>query len=693
MSYGTPPYNYNWSNGDKTNFNTNLKAGNFTLTITDNHGCTRLKSYIINQPPLLTASATSIKEICDNADGSIQVKGLGGYPPYVYDIGSGNQGSSEFHKLKGGKDYTVTVTDFNACKETIKVYVDVSHKPKANAGDDKPLDCIKEIINLDGSQSEQAAWITNQWTTTEGNIVSGGDSLFPEINKPGKYYLKILNTNNKCFDIDSMIVIDTRVFPNIVAVGDTILNCELTKSEVKGNSTDLQTNFYWKKINDTIFYSTERNITVIDSGKYIFHVKDTINLCISRDTVVILADQDKPIVQAAAEKNVSCKNVEVIIDGTASSQGANFSYQWTSINSSIVSGANTLVLIVNRGGEYTLEVTNSSNNCTNATIVSVLEQKQPSAGFEQSINGLTAQFNDLSTGIPTAWNWTFGDGGISPLKNPEHTFPQDGEYEVCLTIDNDCGQDVRCQKILVGISTSLSLVSSDIHNVSCFGGNDGFIKLYVQGGVAPYQYNWSNQQTTRDVADLSAGDYSVQISDQQGTKINKTFSIKQPKEIALSNSKITNTTSGKNDGAVFLELNGGIPQYSYLWSNGSSLNPAIDLMAGEYTCKVKDANDCIKEFGPFVVNYVTSSSNLNIVKQFRLYPNPVNGKGMIKLDFNKQSAFKLNVLNVFGESIWTHSSIGQNLFIPVDLNEFPGGLYFVVLTTDNTQQALKWIVE
>lgn len=54
---------------------------------------------------------------------------------------------------------------------------------------------------------------------------------------------------------------------------------------------------------------------------------------------------------------------------------------------------------------------------------------------------LAVAFTDLSTGSPTAWAWTFGDGGTSTQQHPTHTYAAPGLYSVTLTVTNAAGSD------------------------------------------------------------------------------------------------------------------------------------------------------------------------------------------------------------------------------------------------------------
>ncbi|MBK6861249.1 MAG: T9SS type A sorting domain-containing protein [Saprospiraceae bacterium] len=692
VDYGTPPYTYNWSNGDRTDNPLSLKAGSYTVTVTDNAACTRVKTYTLTQPTDVTLSSVAGLETCDSGNGFISCKASGGVPPYLFDIGLGNQGSNYFADLEGDQYYTVTVTDNNGCFETSRSFVGVTHKPIVNAGPDKNYDCLNDVISLDGSQSSQGANLITLWTTRNGKIFSGQESVTPEISKPGTYLLKITDASNGCLDVDSTQVLDKRIYPNVVLDRDTSLNCVMKVYEAKGSSKDSQTKFSWKKVYDTLFYKEGSKILVSDTGNYIFIVKDTINLCVSKDTIEIKVDQEKPIAAAQAEKDVSCINTEVIIDASQSSQGGNFIYQWQSVTGNIKSGAQTLYPVVDKGGDYHLNVKNIKNLCESDATVLVYQQTEPIALFDQSIDGLKLQFNDQSNGLPTSWNWNFGDGTTSIIQNPQHVFAKEGEFEVCLTVTNDCGQNIKCAKLLIGISAPLSLASYEIQHVSCFEGTDGSIKINIQGGVPPYRYLWNNTMQTKDLFQLQAGNYSVEVTDAQGTKITKGFLIKEPQAITLKDLTIIPSVAGLNTGSIELKLEGGVPQYTYKWSNGQDTNPLQNLAVGEYSCSVTDANQCVKTFGPFEIKEVTANIENQLIKLFKIEPNPVSEVFAIHVSLTQSTPYQLRMINSYGTQVWLNRQNNSKAIFELDANQFASGIYFITLSSEDIAQTIKLVI-
>lgn len=125
------------------------------------------------------------------------------------------------------------------------------------------------------------------------------------------------------------------------------------------------------------------------------------------------------------------------------------------------------------------------------------------------------------------------------------------------------------------------------NDVNCSSTNSGSIELMVSGGSSPYTYQWAHGPTTKDVSDLSSGNYSVEISDMNDCKITKNIQIEEAQnlEAYLYSDACFNNY-------LIVDVNGGLAPYTYLWSNGST-SPYIDyLEKGDYSIIVSDAAGC-----------------------------------------------------------------------------------------------------
>ena len=131
-------------------------------------------------------------------------------------------------------------------------------------------------------------------------------------------------------------------------------------------------------------------------------------------------------------------------------------------------------------------------------------------------------------------------------------------------------------------------------NITCNGSNNGSIVLAPTGGVAPYTYLWNNSATTSSLTGLSAGTYSVTITDANGCTKTETATIIDPAVLTVSNTSQTDVSwYGGNDGEATVTVTGGTAPYSYLWSNGATTATAQNLIAGTYIVTITDVNGCV----------------------------------------------------------------------------------------------------
>ncbi|MDD2635934.1 MAG: gliding motility-associated C-terminal domain-containing protein, partial [Bacteroidales bacterium] len=165
-----------------------------------------------------------------------------------------------------------------------------------------------------------------------------------------------------------------------------------------------------------------------------------------------------------------------------------------------------------------------------------------------------------------------------------------GNYNITITDDNGCSGTIgsaitQPDEIIASVSSST--------NVRCNGGNDGTATVSVIGGTPPYSYLWDNpSQTPISTAQhLTAGDYSVTITDANTCTTSSSVSITEPTEIT-STTHTTDVICTLHLGSASITVDGGLTPYSYLWSNGNNTNTSNNLTAGNYIITVTDNNNC-----------------------------------------------------------------------------------------------------
>ncbi len=118
---GSSPFTYLWSNGATTKDLSNVAGGNYSVTVTATGGCTTTGSYVVNQPMVLTASATTINAACANANGSVDLTITGGTAPYTY-LWSNTATTEDLTNVAAGL-YNATITDAGGCTTTFSATV------------------------------------------------------------------------------------------------------------------------------------------------------------------------------------------------------------------------------------------------------------------------------------------------------------------------------------------------------------------------------------------------------------------------------------------------------------------------------------------------------------------------------------------------------------------------------------------
>jgi hypothetical protein len=148
--------------------------------------------------------------------------------------------------------------------------------------------------------------------------------------------------------------------------------------------------------------------------------------------------------------------------------------------------------------------------------------------------------------------------------------------------------------------TQPSVLSASITgptNVSCNGGNNGAATVSPAGGTPGYSYSWSTTpaQTGVTATGLSAGTYTVTVTDNNNCETTASVTITQPDALSASITAPTNVScNGGNNGAATVTPAGGTSGYTYSWSTTPAQTgvTATGLIAGTYTVTVTDANNC-----------------------------------------------------------------------------------------------------
>ncbi|MNJ88977.1 hypothetical protein D3C87_65380 [compost metagenome] len=169
-----------------------------------------------------------------------------------------------------------------------------------------------------------------------------------------------------------------------------------------------------------------------------------------------------------------------------------------------------------------------------------------------------------------------------------------GPYYYSATDDYNCHFTGITSVEATGVS-----ITPAITNVSCHGLNDGSITVNIVNPNA-YQFLWSNGYGTQTISNLAAGNYSVNVWDNNGCQASASYTITQPAAMIV-NLAGSPPSCGNTDGSVTSSvIAAGTPVLEWI-GTGQTTNTLTNVGQGLYTLKVTDGNNCVKEF-PFQLN-------------------------------------------------------------------------------------------
>jgi len=304
----------------------------------------------------------------------------------------------------------------------------------------------------------------------------------------------------------------------------------------------------------------------LPAGTFTYTISDA-NTCSVTDSVTISEPSALSVTPTTA--NVSCNGLS---DGTAtlaiSGGTAPYNIDWGSADTNALPAGTYIFTVTDtKTCSLTDSITISEPTTLTATATTTdVSCKGGSDGTASlSLSGGTA---------PYMIDWGF----MSPLALPA------GTYAYTITDDNGCSF-TDTVSIAEPAALQHSITTTD---VLCNGDASGTATLDTTGGTAPYIVDWQGQ----DPAALSAGTYTVLVTDAMGCDSTLGYTIAEPTALTLDTS-ITNTTcNGLADGSITISTTGGTSPYGYNWSTGAATSTLTSLGAGTYSVTVTDANGC-----------------------------------------------------------------------------------------------------
>jgi gliding motility-associated-like protein len=589
---GTPPYTYRWETLSGTPIAgtsaslTNRPAGFYRAIVRDASGCERVLVVELLDPDVLRLTVATSGTLCPgDASGEALATAAGGAAPYTFawskvpgPLPSGfatTNPTADTERATGldAGTYTVAVTDDAGTIKSVTFVL--SQNPALSPTAARTNVSCFGLANGTASVNPNGGTppYTYSWSGP-GSFSSTSQTL--SALQPGTYTATVTDALG-CTGLASATITQPAAAVSITNISSTNLTCNgsqdgvlsVTASGGTPNTTGPAYSYLWQRAGSPVVYTTA-TANNLPAGTYTITVTDA-NGCTASSTTSL--SQPSPITIARTITPVSCQggtNGAINITPAGGNAGG-YTYLWTP-GGQTTQDRNNLA-----AGTYKV-VVRDPLGCKDSAFITVLQSPALLVNIQQnnvSCNGgndgrITVR---ASGGVPL--------GGASPytyaISPTAGTVLQDsifqnlpvGTYTVTATDANGCSTS---RQTIVTMPGPISLQTTQT-SATAAGGTNGMASVLVEGGQAPYTYDWSNDGTGDNndpvtITGLGQGTYTVRVTDANGCTANANIQVTETTGGAIVATAFTAdaSCSGATDGAASINVTGGLPPYSFVWT-------------------------------------------------------------------------------------------------------------------------------
>ena len=521
-SGGTPGYAYTWNTSPSQAGTraTGLGPGTYTVVVTDNNGCMDSVSTQITEPPALSLTPGSNPSTCGNNDGQAFVSVTGGTAGYTYSWPGTNpiQTTDTAQNVAAGS-YTVIVTDQNGCIDSTVAQVIDQGSPVVSVDSFFNVTCFGLS---DGSSYASATGGTGtlsfSWNTTPAQTGMVATNL-----PAGNFIVTVTDGNNCTSSANVTITEPPALVPLIDSVRDASCNGGndgAAFASASGGTTPYT--FAW----NTNPIQTTAQASNLNAGTYQVIVTDS-NGCMDSVTAVV----NEPTVVVAVVDSVQDVLCSGNSDGSLFASGSGgtgpYSFSWNTNPVQTTQNASGVPI-----GTFVVTVTDA-NGCTaidSGTVNEPLPLSLPTTKTPATCGNQDGSATVTPSGGTGSYTYSWNTTPVQTTATASNL--PSGSYIVTVTDANGCQDTAQVTVVDLGAPTVSITFSED---VSCNGLSDGSAFAQGQGGTGTLNYSWSTSpaQTTDSAVGLTAGTYTVLVSDSAGCVDSATVTITEPDPLQL----------------------------------------------------------------------------------------------------------------------------------------------------------------
>lgn len=668
-SGGTPPYEYDWSNGQSGPTASNLGAGTYTVTVTDDAGQTATTQGIVSQPAAVSVFQINAEPLTCLSPAQVTVGASGGTPGYEYAWSTGGTQETENLELSD-LPATVTVTDDNGCTGTFTVNSVPSNTiPPVVSVQGGALTCSDPVITLGTAGSSQGN-VAYAWSGPNGFVSSMEN---PQAGEPGLYTLVITDLDNGCTASATAQVSEDITAPIFTLPQSDSLHCNRAVTEIMAPSFPGGASYAWSTVDGQIAYGANApTVGAEKAGTYTVVITLNTNGCTGSQSAFVAAYPD-PELAVDSLMPPSCNGGSNGYASWSTTGGlAPFAYLWPDS----ISSPERVDL---SAGNYLVTVTDL-HGCTDSDTLVIAQPAPILSGVTSSgetgpgTNDGSATADPTGGTPPFTFLWSNGSTMASIASLPP------GNYSVTITDALGCTAAGVAAVQPFGCSLAASVT---VTPAPC-AGEPGLAVVTVENANGEIDITWSNGVQGASLS-ATAGTYGFQVSDTTGCIVQDSAVITEPLPLVTSLDSLVQPMAGSNDGAIFINAVGGTAPYSYVWTDamGNAVATTEDLEGipcGRYTLQITDASGCQDSIS---AELCTSTTLPPWAETLKLFPNPASD--WLQVELPDGADYRVELWDFTGKNVFGVSERSGGLRI--GMTSLPSGPYLLMVTDRSGRRA------
>lgn len=565
---------------------TGLQALTYTLTATDQNTCIATHVFTLTQPALLTVSisATGSVSCAGGSNGFATAAPSGGTPAYSY-AWSNTQSVATATGLAAGP-YTITITDSKGCVATTSVAI---IQPAGLSATITSSNVTCNGLNNGAANIAYSGGIgipNFLWQPGLQTVPNPTNLAVPTSTGTSSqiHTVTLTDANNCPLTRTVMISQPAALIANAVNIVNT--NCNQSNGSASVAVSGGAGGYTYQWSSNPLF--TNSSITNVLAGTYTITVTDANNCTAS--AIAPINDIQGPTILTQSSSSVICNGQSNGIAAVTATGNVNpITYLWSYL-AQTTSSVNNLPF-----GLHSVTVKDGANCITSATFNIVQPTQVVSAigGFTNvTCSGAN---NGMATVLATGGNslytysWTPSGSTSATLTNAAP-----GIHTVVVKDVNNCPST---STVNLTQPNALLITTNTVVSINCNGGNNGSINTTISGGTPLYNLVWSPAQPTNPIiTNLTAGSYSLTVTDAQTCSTSAVYNITQPSALVINSTSTTQATCLPfNNGTASVSISGGTSPYGYSWNTPSpqlSAN-AASLSPGTWVLTTTDNKGCV----------------------------------------------------------------------------------------------------